>query len=63
LGKRLGRLEERAPKGCPTCRTWSGVVFEDGDGRPPRPELCPASGWRVPAWLVRRYLLVRWDEV
>ena len=63
LGKRLGRLEERAPEGCDACRSWGPVVFEDGEGRRSRPEQCPGCGRAVPVRLVRRYVLVRWDEV
>lgn len=63
LGRRLGRLEDRVPKGCPSCRTWGPVVFEDGEGRRSRPDACPNCGRPVPVRLVRRYVLVRWDEV
>lgn len=53
LGKRLAALEARAPAGCPTCRTWSRVVYADDRGNRTRPERCPACGRLVPARLVR----------
>ena len=49
---RLTRLEERLPRGCPTCRAWEAgavrVSVQDDDVEPLHPEGCPACGRPVP---------------
>jgi len=49
---RLSRLEDRLPKGCPTCRAWAAgalhVTVQGDDDEPPHPEGCPACGRHVP---------------
>lgn len=59
---RLIRLEERAPRGCPTCRTWGPSVYQVGDAPPDRGEACPACGRRVPILLTRRIVVVGPDD-
>ena len=54
---RLIRLEERLPKGCPTCLTWEAgafqVSFQGDDAEPIRAEDCPTCGRHVPLhWVV-----------
>ncbi len=45
MAGRLIRLEERMPKGCPTCRSWGlatcQIVVQGADEEPIRPETCP----------------------
>lgn len=63
LGRRVTRLQGRRQGGCSTCRIWSGVVYEDGNGVPDRPDACPDCGRDVPVRLVRRILGVSWAEI
>ena len=53
LGKRLAAVEARAPVGCPTCLSWSRVVYEDDQGNRTRPDRCPDCGRLVTVRLVR----------
>jgi hypothetical protein len=50
LKTRLVTLEAARVGGCPTCRTWSGMVLRDDDGNRSRPECCPECGRLVPIW-------------
>jgi len=61
LDRRLGRLEERRPVGCPTCRAWGGVLFVGDDGAV-RPERCPECG-RLVRTLTRVYVGVNLRRV
>jgi len=49
---RLTRLEERIPKGCPTCRAWGAaslrVSVQGIEGAPARGDGCPDCGRHVP---------------
>ena len=63
LGTRLATLAARAPVGCPTCRTWSGVEFADEAGNRSRPDRFPACGQLVPVRLVREILGVPAEAV
>lgn len=53
---RLIRLEERMPKGCPTCRSWEAatlqIVVQGADEETSRGEVCPACGRHVPLKLI-----------
>ena len=61
LARRLGKLEERRPVGCPTCRQWGGVLFVGDDG-PVRPKRCPDCG-RLVCTLTRVYVGVNLRKV
>lgn len=63
LGRRVARLQGHVQGGCATCRIWSPVVYEDGDGRPDRPDVCPYCGRAVPVRLVRRIIGIAWGDI
>ena len=63
LRRRVTRLQGQRREGCTTCRSWSGVVYEDGDGVRTRPDSCPHCGRHVPVHLVRRILGISWAEI
>lgn len=49
---RLARLEDRLPKGCPTCQSWADgaihVTVQGADDEPVRGDDCPDCGRHVP---------------
>lgn len=63
LGRRVTRLQGQQHGGCATCRIWSAVVYEDGDGLPDRPDVCPGCGRAVPIRLVRRIIGIAWADI
>lgn len=63
LGRRVTHLHGQRRKGCATCQSWSGVVYEDGNGVSDRPDACPHCGRDVPVLLVRRIVGISWAEI
>ena len=63
LGRRVARLQGRRQEGCATCRSWSGVVYEDGDGLRDRPDACPGCGREVPIRLLRQIIGISWADI
>ena len=53
---RLTRLEDRMPKGCPTCRSWEAATFQivvqGADEETSRGDVCPTCGRHVPLMLI-----------
>lgn len=60
---RLGKLEQRLPVGCATCRTWMDAVLGDEDGSRARSEECPSCGRYVPIRTVIVIKGVSWRTV
>ena len=50
LARRLERVADAVPVGCPVCRDWWGVALCNDAARHDcmRPEVCPACGRSVP---------------
>ena len=65
MAGRLIRLEERAPKGCPTCRAWGAaslrVIVQGIEGSPARGDGCPDCGRHVPLQGITVHIVERPD--
>ena len=60
MDRLIGFPASPAPLPCETCCGWTPQVFVRDD-QPPRDEMCPACGRRVPISLIRIYHLVDLD--